>query len=116
MGGSCVAGTNAVPNPAPGVQAVVKALDDLGYRASLKIGNPRGDYFGYLAGSRESRTTAVHPTAMPHRVPDLTRREREELLALLGRGFPTRSSPSPRPPARSRPSCMSATRASSSTS
>ncbi|TPG19769.1 protein kinase domain-containing protein [Pedococcus bigeumensis] len=41
----------SLPNPAPGVQAVVRALRDLGYRVSFNVGNPGGDYFAYVADS-----------------------------------------------------------------
>ena len=42
----------SLPHPAPGVMEVVRALRDLGYRVSLKVGNPGGDYFAYVADSR----------------------------------------------------------------
>jgi len=42
----------SLPHPAPGVEAVVRALRDLGYRVTFKVGNPGGDYFAYVADSR----------------------------------------------------------------
>lgn len=50
----------SLPNPAPGVQAVVAALSDLGYRAHLKVGSPGGDYFGYTADSRNKVQAAFY--------------------------------------------------------
>jgi YVTN family beta-propeller protein len=42
----------SLPHPAPGVEAVVRALRDLGYRVNFKVGNAGGDYFAYVADSR----------------------------------------------------------------
>jgi YVTN family beta-propeller protein len=42
----------SLPHPAPGVEAVVRALTDLGYHVSFKKGNPGGDFFGYVGDSR----------------------------------------------------------------
>ncbi len=42
----------SLPNPAPGVKAVVDALRELGYRVRFAVGNPAGNYFGYVADSR----------------------------------------------------------------
>lgn len=42
----------SLPNPAPGVNVVVKALRDLGYRVDFEVGDVAGDYFAYVADSR----------------------------------------------------------------
>lgn len=41
----------SLPNMAAGVRPVVTALRDLGYRVTLKAGNPGGDFFGYVEDS-----------------------------------------------------------------
>lgn len=48
----------------------------------IRIGRSR------LVYRPESSTTAIDPTATPHGVPDLTRRERDVLLALFGGRIP----------------------------
>jgi peptide/nickel transport system substrate-binding protein len=42
----------SLPNVAPGLRPVVRALRDLGYRVTLKLAAPTEDYFGYVEDSR----------------------------------------------------------------
>ena len=42
----------SLPNVAPAVMSVVRALRDLGYRVTVKVGNPGGDFFAYVGDSR----------------------------------------------------------------
>jgi len=41
-----------LPNVAAGIQPVVDSLRNLGYQVNLKVGDPGGDFFGYVDDSR----------------------------------------------------------------
>ncbi len=48
----CRSPSGRCPILRPAVEAVVRALRDLGYRVTFKVGNPGGDFFAYVADSR----------------------------------------------------------------